>query len=674
MATAIRRSSSTPAPMINSNMRESMRLGLLAGSATLFTALVGMIVVFSEREVIEDLLTLGQILLFAPTLAVGYLIANRMRSRYVEGLLPALLAGAIAGFFSSLPLLALVILGSQTNIRNMFVNVTSELISLLTFEQDSLLAGSAMLVVALTLSGVIGVIITAIPKRPQRAFLLALVATILAGLMSEFIKQILQQFTPRQTLRAIVSGDALTLQAALVIFVFTFMLSLFWSYRGEAIRNRKDALPASQKRALRGGSYTLLGIFLLLLPWILGIYLSEVIDNVGLYILMGLGLNIAVGWAGLLDLGYVTNFAVGAYVVAVLTSTGPLGFASRTGIDVFNFWIVLPIAVLAAMMTGFILALPVLRMRGDYLAIATLGFGEIIRLLALSDWLKPYIGGAQGVLFIPKPMLSIAGVIGAALTILGLAAGAFVGRLLANRLFVNDGSSGLRSLLRFIIILGLAVIAGSVVYRIYGLVAPTDTKTFEFSGPQQIYYIILAAALLMLFVALRLNNSRTGRQWMAMREDADAASAMGIDITTTKLIAFTLSAASGGLAGAIFATKLGTIFPHSFNLLISINALSLIIVGGIGSIPGVIVGAAALIGIPELLREFSEFRLLLYGAVLVIMMLVRPAGLWPSPITRREMQLDDTEPGAGQPSGPAPALVEADPRTGSEQGEGGQDG
>ncbi len=161
---------------------------------------------------------------------------------------------------------------------------------------------------------------------------------------------------------------------------------------------------------------------------------------------------------------------------------------------------------------------------------------------------------------------------------------------------------------------------------------------------------------------------------MAMREDADAASAMGIDITTTKLIAFTLSAASGGLAGAIFATKLGTIFPHSFNLLISINALSLIIVGGIGSFPGVIVGADALIGIPELLREFSEFRLLLYGAVLVIMMLVRPAGLWPSPITRREMQLDDTEPGAGQPSGPAPALVEADPRTGGEQGEGRQDG
>ena len=293
---------------------------------------------------------------------------------------------------------------------------------------------------------------------------------------------------------------------------------------------------------------------------------------IGLYVLMGLGLNIAIGLAGLLDLGYVTNFAVGAYVMAILTSTGPLGLAARTGVEVVNFWLVLPISILCAMFTGFVLALPVLKMRGDYLAIATLGFGEIIRLLALSNWLKPLIGGAQGVLFIPKPTISI---------------GSFA---------------------------------------------------FEFSGPQQLYFIIFAACLLMLFISIRINNSRTGRQWMAMREDEDVAAAMGIDTTLAKLLAFTLSAASGGLAGAIFATKLGTIFPHSFNLLISINALSLIIVGGMGSIPGIVVGAIVLIGLPELLREFSEFRLLLYGALLVVMMLVRPEGLWPSAVTQREMQ------------------------------------
>ena len=143
----------------------------------------------------------------------------------------------------------------------------------------------------------------------------------------------------------------------------------------------------------------LFGIVLLMLPWVVGIYLSEVLDLVGLYVLMGLGLNIAVGLAGLLDLGYVTNFAVGAYIAALLVSTGPLGIAQT------NFWIVIPICILAAMCTGFMLALPVLRMRGDYLAIATLGFGEIVRILALSDWLKPYIGGAQGILFVPKPAL-----------------------------------------------------------------------------------------------------------------------------------------------------------------------------------------------------------------------------------------------------------------------------
>jgi branched-chain amino acid transport system permease protein len=272
-----------------------------------------------------------------------------------------------------------------------------------------------------------------------------------------------------------------------------------------------------------------------------------------------------------------------------------------------NFWFIVPVAILAAMFTGFTLALPVLRMRGDYLAIATLGFGEIIRLLALSDWLKPYIGGAQGILFIPKPDLP------------GLAEifPAMVDRFPG--LIEYAGGKGL--------------LAGLTNLILYG----------EFGGPQELYYIIFLGATVVFFVAVRLNNSRTGRQWMAMREDEDAASAMGINTTTAKVLAFTVSAASGGLAGAIFASKVGTIFPNSFNLLVSINVLSLIIIGGMGSIPGIIVGSLALIGLPELLREFSEFRLLLYGALLVIMMLVKPEGLWPSPVIRREMAAEGGE-------------------------------
>jgi branched-chain amino acid transport system permease protein len=281
---------------------------------------------------------------------------------------------------------------------------------------------------------------------------------------------------------------------------------------------------------------------------------------------MGLGLNIAIGLTGMLDLGYVTNYAIGAYVMAVLTSTSELGRGGG-----LNFWLVLPIAVLLAMITRFLLTLPVLKMRGDYLAIATLGFGEIIGTLANSDWLAPLVGGAQGVLFIPKPN--------------------FIGTDLVD--------------------------------------------------PEQLYYVVLFACLLFLFISVRLNNSRIGRQWMAVREDEDVARAMGIDVTRSKLLALTLAAAAGGLAGAIFAAKVGTVFPNSFTLFVSINVLALIIVGGLGSIPGIIVGSLALVGMPELLREFSEYRFLIYGALLIFMMLNRPEGLLPSQVVAREMKGED---------------------------------
>ncbi len=296
-------------------------------------------------------------------------------------------------------------------------------------------------------------------------------------------------------------------------------------------------------------------------------YLTEVINNVGLFILMGFGLNIVVGFAGLLDLGYVAFFAIGAYTMGVLTSQGELGVAGM------SFWVALPIAVSASVLAGVILGVPVLRMRGDYLAIVTLGFGEIIRILALSDFLAPLIGGAQGILKIPKA-----------------------------------GIGGL-----------------------------------EFVAPETLYYLILAGILVAAFVSWRLRESRLGRQWMALREDEDVAEAMGINLVQTKLMAFAMGAAFAGLSGAIFASKLSSIFPHSFNLLISINVLCLIIVGGMGSLPGVIVGALILVGLPELLREFAEFRLLMYGALLIVMMLSRPEGFWPEEARKRELHEFEAE-------------------------------
>lgn len=548
------------------NLRSLARTGLIAGGVTLYTALIGMLVAFDEREVIRNSFTLGLLLLVAPAALVGWLGARRAER---DAPLQLLLRGLVPGLAASVPLLALLWLNTQINFRTVLVNVDRDLIRLLSFDSDTLLTGSLLLVVSLGLAGTLGAGILLIPSRPRHALLTALAWVLGAGILGELVRQLLSQFLERDALAWFLRRDTLLPEPAAAIFVIAFLSDLFWS-RFRATRAQRSG---ESRPVLRYSKVGALAVLLLLLPFLVGSAISDVLTNIGLYILMGLGLNIAVGLAGLFDLGYVTNFAVGAYVMGVLTSTGALGIENKLGVTVFNFWLVLPVSLLVAMFTGFILALPVLRMRGDYLAIATLGFGEIIRLLALSDWLKPIIGGAQGILFIPAP------------NFLGV----------------------------------------------------------ELIGPQRLYYVILGACLLAVFVSSRLNNSRIGRQWMAIREDEDVASAMGINTARSKLLAFTISAATGGLAGAIFAAKLGTIFPTSFNLLVSVNVLSLIIIGGLGSLPGIIVGALFLVGLPELLREFDEFRLLLYGTLMVTMMLARPEGLWPSAVYRREVGRGDAE-------------------------------
>jgi branched-chain amino acid transport system permease protein len=341
--------------------------------------------------------------------------------------------------------------------------------------------------------------------------------------------------------------------AGTLLFLAIGVLYQMWKGSDKLHPGKKIAtMSRQQQMGIRIASFALGLIVLLLLPR-LGTYPSEILTTVGIYIIMGLGLNIVVGYAGLLDLGYVAFFAIGAYTVGILNTTGK--FATTE----WGFWAALPVAVFLAMMAGVILGIPVLKMRGDYLAIVTLGFGEIIRVLVLSDWLKPFIGGAQGILQIPKPHIG----------------------------------------------------------------------SYVFKGPQQMYYIVLGGILLVGYVAWRLRDARVGRAWKALREDEDVAEAMGIHLVSTKLMAFATGAAFAGLAGAIFAAKLGSIFPHSFNLIVSINVLSLIIVGGIGSLPGVVVGALILVGMPELLREFADYRMLFYGALLVVMMLVMPEGFVP---------------------------------------------
>jgi branched-chain amino acid transport system permease protein len=366
--------------------------------------------------------------------------------------------------------------------------------------------------------------------------------------------------------------NGLSLGGAVFLFAGIGSATHLWGRKGAAIQRAFGRMSPARQKTLRLAGWLLVALLLLVLPQILGLFLSEVLTIVGLYVLLGLGLNIVVGYAGLLDLGYVAFFAIGSYTIALLTSP-ELGFFS------FSFWTALPFAILFGVLFGVLLGIPVLKMRGDYLAIATLGFGEIIRILVLSDFLRPWLGGAQGVGKIPK-----------------IAIGAM-----------------------------------------------------EFGTPQEIYYLILAGCLVVGFISFRLRDSRLGRAWMALREDEDVAQAMGINLVSTKLLAFATGAGFSALSGAIFATKLGSVYPHSFNVMISINILCVIIVGGMGSIPGVILGAVALVGLPELLREFAEYRLLVYGAVLVAMMLLRPEGLWPEAVRRRELREEDSERAEAEP-------------------------
>lgn len=317
--------------------------------------------------------------------------------------------------------------------------------------------------------------------------------------------------------------------------------------------------------------YLALIVFALILPapWI-GSFMSPQSDwttvlfyPIGTYILLAIGLNVVVGQAGMLDLGFVAFFAIGGYTLAY--------FGTKYGL---SFWATVVMGIVLAAVSGVILGAPTLRLRGDYLAIVTLGFGEIVRITANNT---NEIGGARGITNIPHP----------------------------------DPVLGMEFLL----------------------------------DPAPYYYLIVAAIVLVVIFSVRLQNSRVGRAWAAIREDEDAAELMGVPTFKFKLLAFAIGAMIGGLAGGIFASKAIFIEPNTFPFILSATILAAVVLGGAGNLPGVILGAFVIAWLPERFRFIAEYRILLFGAVLVLMMALRPEGLLPS--RQRKAELHEGTGGMG---------------------------
>lgn len=307
-----------------------------------------------------------------------------------------------------------------------------------------------------------------------------------------------------------------------------------------------------------------------------------------IYVMLGWGLNIVVGLAGLLDLGYVAFYAVGAYTFAILS----MHFG-------FGFWETLPLAGLLAATFGVVLGFPVLRLRGDYLAIVTLGFGEIIRVILL-NW-QPVTGGPAGISGIPRP--------------------SFFGFP-----FSADPPEGVTAF-----------------HQLFGL---------EFASLHRIiflYYLILALALVTNIFTMRIRKLPVGRAWEALREDEIACTALGINPTNTKLTAFAIGAMFGGFAGSFFATRQGFISPESFSFIESAVILAIVVLGGMGSQAGIVLAAAFLTLLPEVAREFSLFRMLAFGAAMVLIMVWRPQGLLAHREPTIRLHPAGVKPGGGKP-------------------------
>jgi len=420
-------------------MRRAVLIGLAFGAGAVHIAAVGVLLAMHQRWIVVDVLTLGQAALLLIAGGAGAMAARP---------LPGLIAGAAAG----VPIAALTVLMSFIPLSSIFIALSPALLDMLTLELG-MAAGIGLLVGGGAVAGLLGAALRISPVIVRRAIFPGAIAVVVAGVFQELIQLMLQQYEgPVGDFRDFIyTWEGLSPQGAVTIFLLVALISEIagsvWRIRAARIGTRDH----QRERMVRAGIALLV---LAVLPAVAGSYVGQVLMLVGLYILMGMGLNLEVGLAGLLDLGFVAFFAVGAYTTALLTAGSPHALMH------LSYWAAMPVAVVLAILVGVLFGLPVLGVRGDYLAVATMGLGEIVRVIVQSDFAAPLLGGAQGILEIPKPRL-----------------GGFV-----------------------------------------------------LGSPVSLFYLTLAASAVAAFVAWRLENSRLGRAWEALRDDEDVAQALGINL------------------------------------------------------------------------------------------------------------------------------------------------
>ena len=557
-----------------------LRFGGVGALVQVFIALSGMPVGLDGRTIVEPILSLGYLSLVWLPLILGYRVGHQP---VLEGM-PAtakggreVAAGALTGAAAAAGISLLVALLANFDLRDPLVNWSPQLAEVCGFGRGAWFGAAIWLVIGAAV-GAAGGALHLLGGPVRRAVIAAAASVAAAAVLETILTDLLGGlgleaatdwfYAPR---------GGVSWPGAAVLAAAAAGLAAAEGGRGRVGRARSGlrALEGPARTRANAALMLAVGLAAVVLPLLVGKITNELLANVGLFVLLALGLNIVVGLAGILDLGYVAFYAVGGYTVAVLTAAASPRIAPE-----LPWFAALLVAMVMAGLVGLFIGAPVIRMRGDYLAIVTLGFGEIIRLLFLSDWLSGWFGGAQGITNIPG-----------------------------------------------VEVFGLATVKG------------TD--------PRSVLYLVMVFCALAVYASWRLERSRLGRAWVAIREDETVAEAMGVNTVSAKLMAFVVGAVLASFSGAIFSAKVGSIFPSSFLILISIIILVIVIFGGMGSVAGVIAGAVVLIGVlggprqPGLLQELSEYKLLVYGALLVWIMLKRPQGLIPNVRRSRELRPEE---------------------------------